>query len=273
VSGAWSQDPQFTRAQALSLTFHVLVLTLLVTPLLPEFSNLPVTRGNRPFGPVTLSSSILSRLSPGVRPVGGGAGGANDPIPQTTGSVPKFDWNQVAPPVVRPPRDAKFEVPPTLVGPPQPDLQSPILPNWGDPNQKAFTGSAGTGSGPGIGTRPGRGIGDGDDGGLGAGRNGVGEPGAARGIYGYSYPSCLFCPRAEFTSEAVKAKIQGSVVLSVLITADGRATEIHVSHGLGFGLDEKAIEAVRAWRFKPALGPDGKPVAVRVPIEVVFHLF
>jgi TonB family protein len=59
----------------------------------------------------------------------------------------------------------------------------------------------------------------------------------------------------------------------VVIQADGRATDIHVSQGLGLGLDEKAIEAVRAWRFKPALGPDGRPAAVRMPIEVTFRLY
>jgi TonB family protein len=63
------------------------------------------------------------------------------------------------------------------------------------------------------------------------------------------------------------------VVLLAIITPDGRATDIHVSKGLGLGLDQKAIDAVRNWRFKPALGPDGKPASVRVPIEVDFHLY
>ena len=58
-----------------------------------------------------------------------------------------------------------------------------------------------------------------------------------------------------------------------MITADGRATDIHVAKGLGLGLDEKAVEAVRTWRFRPALGPDGKPASVRQTIEVTFHLY
>jgi periplasmic protein TonB len=62
-------------------------------------------------------------------------------------------------------------------------------------------------------------------------------------------------------------------VLSVVISPDGRVTDIHVAKGLGLGLDEKAIEAVRTWRLKPALGPDGKPASVRQTIELGFQLF
>jgi protein TonB len=93
------------------------------------------------------------------------------------------------------------------------------------------------------------------------------------GYGGYGVPSCIYCPNAQFSDEAVKAKFQGTVTLSIVITADGRATEIHVAKGLGLGLDENAVAAVRAWRFKPALGPNGKPAPVRMNVEVVFHLY
>lgn len=90
---------------------------------------------------------------------------------------------------------------------------------------------------------------------------------------GYSSPTCLYCPSPSFTDEAVKAKYQGIVELVATITADGRATDIRVAKGIGLGLDEKAVEAVRNWRFKPALGPIGKPASVRQVIEVTFHLY
>jgi TonB family protein len=83
----------------------------------------------------------------------------------------------------------------------------------------------------------------------------------------------LYCPEAQYSDEAVKAKYQGTVELLAIITPDGRATDIHVVRGVGLGLDEKAIEAVRTWRFRAALGPDGKPSAVRQIIEVTFHLY
>ena len=71
----------------------------------------------------------------------------------------------------------------------------------------------------------------------------------------------------------MKAKYQGTVVLMAVITADGRAINITVAKGLGLGLDEKAVEAVRTWRFTPARGPDGRAASVSVPIEVVFRLY
>jgi len=61
--------------------------------------------------------------------------------------------------------------------------------------------------------------------------------------------------------------------LIAVITPDGRVTDVHVAKGLGLGLDEKAIEAVRSWRLKPALGPDGRPSSVRQIIEVTFQLY
>ena len=86
-------------------------------------------------------------------------------------------------------------------------------------------------------------------------------------------PECSYCPRPDYSDEARKAKYQGSVVLSVVVLPDGRASRIEVITSPGMGLDEKAIEAVRNWRFKPGLGPNGKPAAISVTIEVIFQLF
>lgn len=92
-------------------------------------------------------------------------------------------------------------------------------------------------------------------------------------VHGVGFPVCIFCPNPQYSEEAVKSKYQGVVLLLATITADGRVTNIRVSRGLGVGLDEMAIAAVRTWRFKPALGPDGKPVTVNAPIEVTFRLY
>lgn len=274
VPEIWSKNPQFTRVQALSITFHVLVLVLIIVPLLPELMSPPTTRANSSFTIMPLSSPILPKLAPGKDTAhGGGGGGEHNVIPQSRGKLPKFNWTQIAAPAVRT-QQSKLEVTPNLLGPPQLNVPSPNLPNWGDPIQKAITDSSGPGGGAGIGTGNNGGIGSGGGGGYGPG----GEGGTGGGVFdggthGYGFPSCLLCPRAEFSDEAVKAKYQGVVVLLAIITPDGRATDIHVSKGLGLGLDQKAIDAVRNWRFKPALGPDGKPAAVRVPIEVEFHLY
>ncbi len=91
------------------------------------------------------------------------------------------------------------------------------------------------------------------------------------GSHGYSYPLCLYCPRAAYSEEAKRAGVEGTVRLVATITPDGYAIDIHVAKGLGYGLDSNSVEAVRTWRFKPALGPDGKPAAVRLLIELTFQ--
>jgi TonB family protein len=100
-------------------------------------------------------------------------------------------------------------------------------------------------------------------------------PGVARaGVNGVGIPSCIYCPIPQYTDKARAAKLSGSVVVQAVVTADGRAENISIvkGHELGLGLDENAIRAVAEWRFKPALGPDGKPVAVLVPVEVTFRI-
>jgi TonB family protein len=83
-------------------------------------------------------------------------------------------------------------------------------------------------------------------------------------------PGCVFCPDPSFTEQARATGRQGTVVLSVVIAPSGRASEITVLKVVGDGLDERAIEAIRTWQFKPGL-KEGKPVWVRVPIEVSFR--
>jgi TonB family protein len=93
------------------------------------------------------------------------------------------------------------------------------------------------------------------------------------GVQGFSFPSCVRCGPARYSDAAVKAKVQGTVLLSVAIGADGRAEKISVKRPLPCGLDQQAINAVKDWEFKPATGPDGKPAAVLQTAEVTFHLY
>jgi len=89
---------------------------------------------------------------------------------------------------------------------------------------------------------------------------------------GVSGPVVLVKVDPEYSEEARKAKYQGVVVLQVVIGADGRPRDIRVARTLGMGLDQKAIDAVRQWRFEPAL-KGSQPVAVVVNIEVNFRLY
>jgi len=95
---------------------------------------------------------------------------------------------------------------------------------------------------------------------------------ARPGVNGVTVPRCAYCPSPSYTDEARLAKINGSVVLQVVVTANGRAENISVVKKLGYGLDQNAIETVKSWQFKPATGPDGNPVPTIVPIEVTFRI-
>ena len=92
------------------------------------------------------------------------------------------------------------------------------------------------------------------------------------GAIGYTAPTCQRCSIPRYTDAAFKAHVEGLVELSAVIETDGRASHIVVEKKLGAGLDERTVETVQNWKFNPALGPDGKPAAVRMLIEAEFHL-
>ena len=82
------------------------------------------------------------------------------------------------------------------------------------------------------------------------------------GIGGVGFPKCMECPDPSYSDKARAAKVSGTVVLHLILTEEGYATNIQVKRSLGHGLDEKAAEAAGTWRFKPAVGPEDKPVPV-----------
>jgi protein TonB len=84
-------------------------------------------------------------------------------------------------------------------------------------------------------------------------------------------PVVIYKVEPEYTKEAIEAKRQGTVAISVVITAEGVASDLAVVRGLGLGLDEKAMECVRQWRFKPGTR-NGEPIAVKATIEINFLL-
>ena len=110
----------------------------------------------------------------------------------------------------------------------------------------------------------GPGVGPGHGGGYGGGAYRVGG--------GVSAPKALYAPDPEYSEEARKAKYQGTVVLWMVVGADGRPQQVRVQRSLGMGLDEKAIEAVRQWKFEPAK-LNGQAVPVQINVEVNFRLY
>jgi len=85
-------------------------------------------------------------------------------------------------------------------------------------------------------------------------------------------PHAIFAPDPEYTEQARKKKIQGTVVVKLTVTVDGTTRDIKVVNGVGYGLDEKAVETVSRWKFSPAL-KDGQPIEKEITVEVAFHLY
>jgi TonB family protein len=163
----------------------------------------------------------------------------------------------------------KLAMEPSIVAPPDVQVEAA---NWGDPLAKIINGSNGSGGGGGMGTGNHGGIGPGLGAGYGPGANGgygngeIYQPGN-----GVSRPVVVLKVDPEYSEDARKAKFSGTVLLSVIVDKDGQTRDIHVVRSLGMGLDEKAIEAVQKWRFKPGT-KGGQPVNVRAQIEVNFRL-
>ncbi len=277
VRDIWSKNENFGRVQSLSFLVHVLAGLILILPFVGSVLT-PTQAGPKlevMFQPVDISE-YLPKLPPGDKKAGGGGGGGErSQIPASKGRLPKFSLQpQLTPPVVQIQNpNPKLPVDPTVFVPPDIRVPQPNLPNYGDPLAAMVTNSSGPGSGGGIGTGEGGGVGSGSGPGVGPGwGGGIGGGPFQAGRNGVGYPACAYCPNPQFSEEARKAKHMGTVLLRLIVQPDGRATDISVVKGLGLGLDEKAIEAVRTWRFKPAIGPGNKPVAVWVDIEVVFRI-
>jgi protein TonB len=203
---------------------------------------------------------------------GGGGGGDRSPTPASKGRLPKPSMKQFTPPmaVVNNP-NPKLVMEPTIIAPPDTPLPNVNMPVWGDPLAKMGPPSNGPGSGGGIGSGSGGGVGSGKGGGFGPGEGGGVGGGVFRVGGGVSAPVPLYKPDPEYSEEARKAKYSGTVVLSITVDATGKPRDIKVIRSLGLGLDEKAIEAVTKWKFRPGY-KNGQPVAVTASIEVNFRL-
>src|SRR5581483_5714503 len=206
---------------------------------------------------------------------GGGGGGDRDKLQAPKGKLPKFAMEQITPPamVVRN-ENPKLTADATVVIPPKVQMASNNLPTFGDPKAVIPAGppSNGTGSGGGIGSGTGGGVGSGTGPGVGPGRGGGIGGGVFRVGGGVSAPRAISTPDPEYSEEARKAKYQGTCVLWLIVAQDGHPHDIKVARSLGMGLDQKAIEAVRNWKFEPAM-KDGQPVAVQINVEVNFRLY
>lgn len=223
---------------------------------------------------ITPLAAPLSEYIPKAAPKkqtmgGGGGGGARDVTPPSKGKLPKIAPKQFVPPQLQKIEQPKLVMEPTIIAQDN-TLPKVNLPMLGDPLSGLSAPSQGPGSG-GFGSGKGGGVGSGSGAGFGPGSGGGTGGGAFRVGGGVSAPSVLFKVEPEYSEEARKAKFQGTVVLSIIVDPTGKARDIRVIKPLGLGLDEKAIEAVLKWRFKPGL-KDGAAVPVQATVEVNFRL-
>lgn len=252
--GTYQQRPEnfllsfVTHTAGIGLMLWLLHLTVPVKIIPPTTTN-----------SVELAPYVPMKVGKGG-PSGGGGGDASK-LKASAGNPPKAAKQQFTPPTVLAQQKSKLMVEPTVVA----DLKVPQTSQIGDPLSKLMTPSNGTAVGGGIGTGSGGGVGSGHGGpGVGSGIFHVGE--------GVSAPRAIYTPEPEFSEEARKAKYQGVVVLNIIVGTDGRVHNPRVVRALGMGLDEKAIEGVKTWKFDPSK-KDGRAVAVEMNIEVAFNLY
>jgi protein TonB len=223
------------------------------------------------------NTNIIWLSQPG--PGGGGGGGGNrmkDPPRQA--EMPGKD--KITVPVSKPPKMemqevkkepdpvAQLNIPAKSLAAAQDSLPGAIEAPPGPP-----TLSQGSGTGGGAGTGTGTGVGPGNGSGLGPGSGGGTGGGVYRPGNGVTLPRVLHEERPQYTSDAMRAKVQGTVLLECVVKPDGSVGDVQVIRSLDptFGLDQQAVIAARKWRFAPGTRL-GEPVPVLITIELTFTL-
>ncbi len=202
----------------------------------------------------------------------GGGGGMRAQTEASIGNLPRRALKQFLAPMVKPENpNPILTIEPTIIADPEIAVPQINLAQFGDPHGAIGPPSPGRGKGGGIGDGDGTGVGPGQGPGAGPGRDG-GIASAQTGFQGsLTEPVLLWKAEPEYSDEARKAKIQGSVIMRVEIDARGQVQNIAVSQGLGLGLDERAVAAVRKWKFRAGTR-NGKPVTTNALIQVTFRL-
>ncbi len=223
---------------------------------------------------VDISDFKLDAPKRAVAAGGGGGGGSHDVVQAIKGKLPKIEQQPITPPMVPIIEKPKLAIDSAIAV--QKDIKlpnNPNLPNIGVTNSPNVTlASNGTGGGGGMGSGNGGGLGSGSGDGLGPGSGGNYGNGVFRIGGNISAPIPIFTPEAEFSDEARRAKYQGEVMVSIIVDAHGNPQNARIVRPLGMGLDEKALEAVMKYKFKPAMR-DGHPVPVYLTVAVNFRLY
>jgi protein TonB len=254
--------PQGSSAAQLGSTcLHLLVTGVLVLLALgpgPDGTRPPIPK-HRGIDTLPDPRSWLGRLGPS-----GDSGGRN-PLPPTSGALPPPSRLALLPPRLPDNAAHPLTVPVTIEQADAPEVVALVDPP-GLPWMTEKNGSEGPGE---------HGIGTGRDLGVGKGPGNDEGTGNERGPYtgAVSPVVCRICPDPKYSDQARKEHLQGTVTMRVLVGADGRVEQVRVTRGIGLGLDENAVEAVRAWQFLPARDAARRPVATWITVETLFRLY
>jgi len=255
-------------SSAISFILHVVLIALVLSVPLAAHTGV-INPPSTVIVPVEFKPYIPPVVVPIAKPAGGGGGGgANEVIEASKGHPPKEAKLLISPPQISRIARAKLEIEPTeLVKLPE----SNSLPNLGiAQSPQIVLASQGSGGGSGFGRGQGGGMGSGHGGGAGPGSGGYGGGLMSVGG-GVTAPVVLHSVEPEFSDDARRANFQGSVSIKLIVDSQGNPQDVRLASHLGMGLDEKAVEAVRQYRFRPAMF-QGHAVSVQIVIDVDFHL-
>lgn len=261
------QERRIGGALGASVLSHLafVMLALLIAKIVPE----PIRQAMLPNG---LPRQIVWLADPGA---GGGGGGGGNERPEPARKAEAPGKQQITIPAIKP----EPQPTPSKEPEPQPDLPAKqmdsgltMAPGLISSEETQST-SQGVGTGGGAGSGSGTGIGEGTGSGVGPGTGGGTGGGVYRPGNGVQLPRVIKDVRPNYTSDAMRAKVQGVVLLECVVLPDGSVGNIEVKRSLdrSFGLDQEAIKAARQWRFAPGTR-FGEPVAVLVTIELSFTL-
>jgi len=266
---------------ALSSAFHGALILAVVIATTFSFGQTSALSDSEMVQPEKMRLVYVALPGPGG---GGGGGGLKQKVlpPKArregkrsiSSPVPVRKEPEIAP---RPPEPEPE--PPKVEPEPLPPVQAPVAPVAADPTTNAGVleetpreePSRGPGSGGGAGTGAGTGLGEGDGSGIGEGSGGGTGGGPYRPGSGIEPPSLLREVKPDYTEEARRRSIEGDVVMEIVVRHDGTVGDVRVLQGLGAGLDQRAITAVRQWRFSPARRR-GAAVDVLVEVAMEFKL-
>jgi TonB family protein len=257
------------KSSAISLVVHVVIVALVLSLALKAHTIIALQPAVI-VTPVDFTLSIPPMTLPVARLAGGGGGGgAHEMVEAIKAELPTILRLQTLASRVITVDQPKLAIEPSM------QLKMPEstdLPALGMAESKQISlASQGRGGGSGLGQGLGGGIGSGHGSGAGPGSGGGYGGGLMNVGGGVAAPEVLHSVEPEFTEDARRANFQGSVSIKLIVDSQGNPQNVQLVHPLGMGLDEKAIEAVRQYKFKPAMY-QGHPVSVQIVIEMNFHL-